>query len=209
MALRKIDMTKDPRAAHFEYFRTMTSPYVGITANCDITALRAYTQRTGAPFFLTLLHCAVNAANDVPQLRRRIQEDGVVEYDCCISSHTVALPDDTYCYCQLDCRPPLEEFLPYALAEVEKAKNCPDITDGDDVDRLLFVTSVPWVSFTGLRHPTTYPADSIPRITFGKFFSQGDKVLLPVDLTAHHALVDGLHIAHFFARLEERAAALG
>lgn len=186
----------------------MINPYVGITANCDITSLRAYTQRTGAPFFLTLLHCAVNAANAVPELRRRIEGDRVVEYEYCISSHTVALPDDTYCYCELDCRPSLEEFLPYALREVEKAKSCPNVKDDENVNMLLFVSSVPWLSFTGLHHPSAFPADSNPRITFGKFFSQEEKVLLPVDLTAHHALVDGLHIARFFKELDARIAML-
>ena len=45
---------------------------------------------------------AVRAANGVPELRRRIRGDQVVEYDRCPSSHTVALPDGTYCYCRLE-----------------------------------------------------------------------------------------------------------
>ena len=39
-------------------------------AGCDITALRRLTQERGLPFFLTVLHCAINAANAVPELER-------------------------------------------------------------------------------------------------------------------------------------------
>lgn len=200
-----VDMTCDPRRSQYEYFRTFVNPYASMTVNCDITHLRRVTRERGLPFFLTVLHCAVNAANAVPALRRRIRGETVVEYERCISSHTVALPDETYCYCELDCGKPLTEFLPYALAQVERAKACPTMDDGDDPDRLFFVSSVPWVSFASISLPKPVPADSNPRITFGKYFTQGDKVLLPVDLTVHHALADGIHMAKFFEDFTRRA----
>ena len=39
MARKIIDMTKDPRGAQFEYFRSMTDPWAGITVPVDITEL--------------------------------------------------------------------------------------------------------------------------------------------------------------------------
>lgn len=39
-----IDMETYPRRAHFEYFRAMRQPYVGITADVDITRLRDWIQ---------------------------------------------------------------------------------------------------------------------------------------------------------------------
>ena len=69
---RFLDMAGDPRQAQFDYFRTMTSPYVSVTVPCDITPLHTAVKTRGLPFFLTLLHTAINAANDVPELRRRI-----------------------------------------------------------------------------------------------------------------------------------------
>ena len=206
--MREVDMTRDPRRSQYEYFRTFVDPYASITVNCDITHLRRVTQERGLPFFLTVLHCAINAANDMPELRRRICGDRVVEYDRCISSHTVALPDDTYCYCELDCAKPLEEFLPYAAAEVARAKANPAMDDGEDPNRLYFVSSVPWVSFASISLPKPVPADSNPRITFGKFFAQDGKVLLPVNLTVNHALADGIHMAKFFEGFARRVNAL-
>ena len=127
-------------------------------------------------------------------------------YARCPSSHTVALPDGTYCYCSLEVDRPFREFLPYAAAEQERVKAAPTLEDGEDGESLFFVSCVPWLSYTALTQPTPTPADSNPRITFGKFTQEGDRVLLPVNLTANHALVDGLHLAAFFDGMAQRAA---
>ena len=60
-----LDLTNDPRRAHFDYFRTMANPYLSVTAECDITALREKTRREKLPFFLSYLYCAANAANGI------------------------------------------------------------------------------------------------------------------------------------------------
>ena len=60
------------------------------------------------------------------------------------------------------------------------------------------------MSFASISLPKPVPADSNPRITFGKYFTQGDRVLLPVDLTVNHALADGIHIAKFFEEFTRR-----
>lgn len=195
-----IDMTSDPRRAQFALFRGYRVPYVGVSAEVDITRLRA----RALPFFLTLLHCAIGAANAVPELRRRIVGEQVVEYDACLSSHTVALPDGAYTYCTLDCAQPLERFLPYAAAEVERAKAQRALDDGEDPASLFFVSSLPWLRFTDLTLPVPEPPDSNVRITFGRFFPRDGRVLLPVNLTAHHALADGIHLARFFEELSRR-----
>ena len=206
--MKIIDMTNDPRRRQFAYFRHFSNPYASMTVNCDITHLRQTVLENGWPFFLTVLYCAVNAANDVPELRRRIRGDQVVEYENCISSHTVAMPDGTYCYCELDCRMPFAQYLPYAQAEVEKAKRSCSLDDGEDPARLFFVSSMPWVSFTSVTGPVPDPPDSNVRINFGKFFEQGDRILLPLNISVHHALADGIHVARFYENFEKRAAEL-
>ena len=97
MTRKIIDMTKDPRSGQFEYFRTMTDPWAGITVPVDITDLLA--SLNGRPFFLSYLYAVMRAANAVPELRRRLLPDGqVVEYDHCDPSYTVMKPDGTGIY---------------------------------------------------------------------------------------------------------------
>ena len=106
MNYKTIDMDSFPRRAHFEYFKGLAYPYVGFTVNVDITGFLAQQKRLGLPFYLALAYCVTRAANSVPEFRRRIHGDGIIEYDWCHGSHTVALPDETYCYCTSICRSP-------------------------------------------------------------------------------------------------------
>ena len=181
---------------------------MGVTVQVDVTEPADWCRETGTSFFLAVLYAAVRAANGVPELRRRIRGDQVVEYDRCPSSHTVALPDGTYCYCQLDTDRPFADFLPYAAAEQARVKEAPSLEDGEDGESLFFVSCVPWLSYTALTQPTPTPADSNPRITWGRWHRQEGRILLPMTLLANHALVDGIHIARFYENLDRELAAL-
>lgn len=201
MSYHSVDMSADPRRAHFEYFKTMANPYVGITVEVDITQFLSGCKAKGYPFFLTFLYAVGRAANAVPQLRQRIRDGGVIEYDRCPTSHTVLREDGTYSYCELDCDKLLPEFLPEAAKAHAEAKLHRKLDDGDDPQRLFFLSCLPWVSYTAVVQPMPFPADSNPRITWGKYFSRDGKVLMPVTLLAHHALVDGIHLAAFYDAL--------
>ena len=202
MNYRVIDMGRDPRRAQYDYFRSLANPYAGVTVNVDITALLDWTKRTGSNFFLTVLYAVSRAANSVPELRRRIRGEQVVEYVWCPTSHTVALADGYYCYCTLTADMSLADFLPYAKEAQEMAKKEPTLDDGEEAESLLFISCVPWLSYTALTQPVPSPADSNPRITWGKYFRQEGRTLLPLTLLVHHALADGLHIARFYEALD-------
>ena len=72
----------------------------------------------------------------------------------------------------------------------------------------MFLSALPWLHYTSLTQPVPHPADSNPRITWGKYLEEGDRAPMPVTLLANHALVDGIHIAHFFTHLEAETARL-
>ena len=207
MNCRVINMEQDPRKEQYAYFRNFANPYVGLTVNVDITGLMTRKAR-GESLFLLTLYAVSRAANSVPELRRRMREQEVVEYSWCPTSHTVALDNGAYCYCRLSADMPLEDFLPYAQAAQMRAKQVPSLDDGEDGESLFFISCVPWVTYTAMVQPVPIPADSNPRITWGKYFCQKDRTLLPVTLLAHHALVDGIHIAQFYEALDRELAAI-
>lgn len=203
-----LNMDSYPRKAHFDYFRSLAYPYAGLTVEVDITDFLAAVKGKGLPLFLSLCWCVGGAANAVPQLRQRILDGKIVEFDRCPTSHTVALPDGTYCYCTLDVGKPFFEYLSYAAQAQEDAKAQASIEESaGEALSLFFVSTLPWVSYTGLVQPVPCPADSNPRITWGRYHAAEGRVLLPVSILCHHALVDGVHIAAFYDALRERLAA--
>ena len=196
--MKYIDLETYPRRSHYEFFKAMAYPYVGLTANVDVTNILAAVKKHGGSAFLGYLWVAANAANSVPELRQRIVEDKIVEFDHCDTAHTVALPDGTFCNCATDCRRSFEEFLIYGAERQEEAKKRHGfVQPGDDETNLMFVSCVPWVSFTQVIQPTPYPADCNPRIVFGKYIREGERTLMPLHIQCNHALVDGFHLGEF------------
>ena len=203
MEYHMIDMSTCPRRAHFAYFNAMPDPYVGVTVDVEIGPMLKVCRKEGWSFFLSFLYCAGQAANAVPELRQRIREGSIIEFDACDTSHTVLRDDGTYSYCRLDCMKPFDQFLPEAKRRHEAAKAQVNLDDGEDGIGLLFLSCVPWLHYTGLRQPVPMPADSNPRITWGKYMTEHGRTTMPVTLLANHALVDGVHIGAFYDRLRE------
>ena len=205
MDYRYLDMETYKRKDHFAYFSSMAYPYVGLTVNVDITELLTEKKGRNLPFFLTICYCVSKAANEVTEFRQRILDNKIIEFAHCQTSHTVALEDGTYCYCTLDDNRPFDEYIPYAQKAQEAARQANTIEEEDaDIYDKFFISTLPWVSYTALVQPVPAPADSNPRITWGKYFIQGERVLLPVSVLCNHALVDGIHITDFYEKLDEQ-----
>lgn len=199
-----IDLETYPRRTHYEFFRQMAYPYVGFTVDVEVTRLVAYAKEKGGSAFLACLWAAANSANRVPELRQRMVGDQIVEYDHCDTAHTVALEDHTFCNCRTDCRYSLEEFLRYGAQRQHQARNTHGFaaTQSDETG-LIFLSCVPWLQFTQVIQPAPIPADSNPRIVFGKFYTQDGKCKMPLHIQCNHALVDGYHLARFYEEFEK------
>ena len=58
--------------------------------------------------------------------------------------------------------------------------------------------------FNAFNHPIQlYPADSVPRFAWGKFFQQGERLLMPLSVQGHHALIDGIHMGRDYGEVED------
>lgn len=202
--MKYIDLETYPRRSHYEYFRSLAYPYVGLTANVEVTDLVAAAKKLGGAPFLACLYAAANAANAVPELRQRIVGERIVQFNHCDTAHTVAMPDKTFCNCRTDCRRSFADFLVYGKACQEEAKTHHGfVSTQDDETDLIFVSCVPWVAFTQVIQPAPIPADCNPRIIFGRFIPEGDKIKMPLAIQCNHALVDGRHLGEFYQAFEE------
>lgn len=199
--MRVIRFDDPHRRRHFDFFRRMDQPHFSITANVEVTALR---RRAGLRLTPAVVYCLTRAANEIPELRQRIRGDEVVEHEVVHPSFTVATgASNVFSFCEVPYRPAFGEFVEDAARRMEAAKSAPSLEDEPGRDDYLFMSAIPWVSFTGITHAMHYhPVDSVPRIAWGKLFTEGERVLMPLSVQAHHALVDGAHLGRFFERAE-------
>jgi len=203
---RFIDMETYPRKSHFEFFGSLAYPYVGFTANVDVTNPIRFAKEKGGSSFLAILYVAVQAANAVPELRQRIVDGKIAEYDHCNVGYTVALPDKTFCNCYTESRMSIEKFFVDAKARQAEAMKHPGFVNPDEEETgLIFASCIPWLAFTQCIQPAPIPADSNPRIVFGKYIKEGDRTLMPLHIQCNHALVDGYHLSEFYRIFQELA----
>ncbi len=209
MAFIFLDMEKYARKAHFDYFRSLPYPYVGVTADVDVTGAIRYSRMEKRSFSLTFLHAAALAADAVPELRQRIRGGRIIEYSECPTSHTEPVSDSAYCYCTLHHHMDLQQY--FSLAE-QARKSCAQngITEDADVESMYFVSSLPWLRYSSLIQPVAGGDESNPRITWGKYTeARPGQFIMPVSLLAHHGLVDGKHLSQFYQNLDLEISKLG
>ena len=218
MGYKNIDMTTYPRKDHFDHFRNMEYPFITMTVQVDITDWIKRLKKEGFPLFLCFQYAILRAANSVPEFRQRIDCDGIIEYDYCNPSYTVALPDGTYRYCMVNTDQPLNDYLAEAKLKQEKAINSKHLEEEGESRSHIFISCVPWQDFTGGTMPYPDSDFSVPNIVWGKYKTEKylaleegkvvekNKTTIPVVVFVNHALIDGLHLSRFFAGLDEELA---
>lgn len=209
----RIDPTAWRRKDHYAWFRRLDYPYLAVTAEVDVTALHGACRAQGLSIFAASAHTLVAAANDVPALRQRIVvEDGtdvVLAYPSIDAGLTLAVDDELFTYAAIPFQPDVQRFAADIAAASAAAQGNPALKGLETShDRLFFLSCLPWIRFTQVVHPVPIgranPPDSVPRISWGRFTRVGDTMMCPVNIQAHHALVDGKHLARFFDALQTR-----
>jgi len=202
--MKYIDIENWNRKNHYNYFKQLSYPHFNICANLDITRFYQYIKENKVPFFITMLFVSTKTANSIKEFRLRIREDKVAEYETVSPSFTVMAENEVFNFCTAKFVGEFSDFKTNTSKEIEKAEKNVSIEDEPGRDDLLYITSIPWVSFTSITHPIQMnPVDSIPRISWGKFFEENGKIKLPMSVQVHHALVDGMHVGQYFNKIQE------
>jgi chloramphenicol O-acetyltransferase type A len=201
--MKFIDLENWERKNHFNYFKSLDYPHFSLCANVDITQYYKYIKAKGIPFFISFLYISSKAANDIKEFKYRIRDDKVIEHDTVSPSFTLMTSKDVFSFCTAKYIDNFKDFYSNANSQIENVKNIVSLEDEPGRDDLLFVTSIPWVSFTNITHPINmHPVDSVPRISWGKYFQENSIMKLPLSIQAHHALVDGMHVGQYFESVQ-------
>ena len=205
---RYLDVTTWARRDLFEFFRDYTNPYFNICTRLDVTRLLERVRaRPKTSVSLTYHYVALRAANEIEPFRYRLQDGKVFVHDVIHGGTIVLLPTESFNFAYFDYQENFAEFIAEA-ERATKAAQGPDakFTPSPSEDRIHF-SVLPWLSFTSFAHARNKGrAESVPKIAFGKFTRENDRMLLPISVEVHHALMDGLHVGKFITRFEELLA---
>ena len=172
--------------------------------NIDITNFLNRIRKKKLPFYYAMTYATTYVANEIEEFRYRIREGQVVLHDSIHPSFTDISPGtELFKIVTLDLENTMEEFIASAKSKADNQKEFFP-SGAMDRDDLVYITCIPWISFTQLIHTIHFRKDdSAPRISWGKYFQSGDKMMMPLSVQVNHALADGLHVGNYVNKLQE------
>lgn len=204
--MKTIDPATWKRRSHFQFFDACDDPTFNLVADVDVTTLLQTCRQHHRGVFLATVYLATRAANAVPELRTRARADGsIVEHGVVHPGFTVLDESECFNFCTTSYHADSDRFFAEAARQAEQARRKTDLVeDQPHRDDMLYMTCIPWVAFTALKHPMLFAGDlSIPRLAWGKITHHADRATMPMSLQAHHGLCDGLHAGRFFDALQQ------
>ena len=200
-----IDPENWKRSKHFEFFRKFKNPHFNICTDLDITNTYTFSKINKISLASTVLFAVMKTCNHLEEFRYRIKGKKIKVHDVVHPGITVLADEDVYSNCIINYKESFREFLnEYSLAVIQAKKKIIVGEGQKRRDDLIFISALPWISFTSVTNPMSgNPADSIPRIIWGKQFRREGKILMPFSVQVNHCLMDGVHVAKFYFKLTE------
>ena len=205
--MKIIDLTTWNRKEHFELFTQYEEPFFGIVTEVDCTETFHKAKEQKRSFFASYLHKSLMVLNEIENFHYRIIGGQVVFFDEIHATQTIAREDGTFAFSFVKYTKDRALFRALLKEEINSVHASTGLHINNDTARqdVIHYSSIPWVQFSGLTHARNLKIeDSIPKIVFGKVTEKNNRLVMPVSLNAHHALMDGLHAAQFFERFQNK-----
>ncbi len=203
--MKFIDLKNWKRKEHFTFFYRMDYPQFNICMDLDVSNFLAFTKSKQISFYYSMIYAVTKITNEFDAFKYRIREGKVVLHDKIHPSFTdMDNDDDLFKFVTLDFQDDILEFVKVAQNASQSQK---DYFSGEELigrDDLIYITCIPWISFTHLSHTISLKRDdSVPRISWGRYYKIGEKVLLPFSIQVNHALMDGVHVGRYMDALQQ------
>lgn len=201
-----IDIDNWRRKEHFKFFHRADYAQYNICANIDVTNFLNFVREKKISFYYAMIHASTYVSNEIENFRYRIRDDKVVLHDRLNPSFTdlSAKEDDLFKLVTVEMKDDIFEFVDYAKEKSQSQHEYFSLRETADRDDFVYITCIPWVSFTHVSHTFSLNKnDSVPRISWGKYFTENNKLLLPFSVQVNHALADGVHVGGYFDKLQK------
>ena len=199
------DSTDWSRKEAFQFYKDFDDPYFNISLNLNVGPLLQFAKAQHVSFFLLCLYETLKSANAIENFRLRWHGEELKLYKNIEGGSTVLYDDGSFGFAYYPYSENRDTFIENAESIVEEVRANKSFDPSNQKDDLIYYSSIPWISFTGFKHAQDKRINSsIPRLTFGKYFTQSDQILMPLHIEVNHALMDGYHLGQFVERLNSQ-----
>lgn len=202
MVKKELNIDTWNRKDHYYFFKDFDNPFYNICTEIEISELYRTCKAHNLSFFLASLFLTTTAANSIKELRLRIEGDKLFEYNTLHPFSTILNDDETFSFCELKLQNSFLEFQSLSRDLIAKVNVKKGLVAKEFRQDVIHFTTIPWIKINGMTHARKFNTkDSIPKIVFGKYFKESNKLMLPICIEVHHSLVDGYHLGKYFDKL--------
>lgn len=197
-------------------FDLKSNPFINFqsTRYCMSARVKAsetykYSKENGYSFFLITLGCIIKAVNQISQLKRRINDGEVIEYDY-LDGVTPIMNEEDNVFREMRVEPPMkfdtlkEWHDKYRTLEEEilslKKPGFEVEMERRDLENIVNCSCIPWVDFDVVTNCEVKGLQIQPLVTWGKYNEDGE---ISVSITVSHIFVNGLELGYFYKYLQE------
>lgn len=206
--MKKIDLETWERKSHYLWFSQFADPSIAFDAKMNITHVLDFCKIHGISSYAVIMFIICESINENRAFRLRIQNGEVVEIESANVAYTIMVNDS----CFVNCRAILKKGFDSYISDIKEnqriynnsnyvQKEYNNISIIDDI----YCSCIPWLNFLSVKQPIpdqNAESKSIPRACWGKYYSEGNYTYMTLNITANHALVDGIDIASVFNRVQ-------
>lgn len=196
------DLEKNP-------FVNFASARYAMSARVNVLKLWKYCKNNEKSFFIMTLGCLMKSVNSIPQLKRRIIDGKVIEYDY-LEGVSPIMDDENEIYKEMRVKSP-HEFENILQWHDYVKKLSDDILNGKhegfciemekrDLEKIVNFSCIPWVDFDMLTNCTVDGMAIQPLITWGKVNKDYE---MSVSITVSHIFVNGRELGYFYENLQK------
>ena len=190
------------------FINFLSSRYT-MSARVNVENLWIKSKEQDLSFFVMSLGALMNALNDIPQMRRRIIDGRVIEFESLDAVCPIMDKDETVFkeiriegpqrfYNILKWHDYVVDYQLNVLEGVDKAFDV-DTMERDKINIANF-SCIPWVDFDSITNATAAGNAIQPLITWGKV---NENYEMTVSITVSHIFVNGLELAKFYKYAQE------
>ena len=205
-----IDLQAWKRGQMFRYFSHMAPTGYSLTVDLDVTRMKAALDERKRKFFPAYLWLVTKTLNRQEEFRIAEKDGQIGSYDFLTPLYASFHPDDqTFSLMWTEFDEDFEAFYEAYIENQQRFGGRHGVLAQPETlppPNAYTVSCVPWISF---RHFAVHSYENkpyyFPSVEAGKFIRQGDRLLMPLSLTCHHAATDGWHVKFFLTQLQADA----
>ena len=208
--MQEIDLSTWPRREHFAFFRRTDLPFYNVTANVDVSGLRAFAKANALSLNSVLIHLTTRTLNSIENFRYRCRDESIILHEQIHPSFAYLREgEELFRFITVDYHEDVVAFDRIVKTAIADSTAYFDLSKLAGRDDFVFISALPWIAFTAVDHTLSLKKDDgVPRVTWGKLMQIATGEVLPFNVQVNHMFVDGLHVGRFFDALATNARLL-